>query len=156
MKYLIILAASLIGYPTFSQNLIPLEQRVNIQSDSTCLHQIIDNKWVCVGVKKEYAIQHDYNLQFEGKPSYRFELKEQDNTLSGYSKGETKGRAEMSYCYVVSSDFHKLSPDVFHDASILKTVYHYGKGACKQGSSMTYRFSIYIPKDLSPNVSTIT
>ena len=35
---------------------------------------------------------------FNGKPSYRFELKEDDNTLSGYAKGETKGRAEFSYC----------------------------------------------------------
>lgn len=75
--------------------------------------------------------------------------------MSGYAEGETKGRAEMSYCYAVSSDFAGSAPDVYNDASRMKTVYHHGKGACAQGSHIKYRFSIYVPEDLSPDVSTI-
>ena len=37
----------------------------------------------------------------------------------------------------------------------MKTVYHYGKGSCPQGSSMSYTFSVYIPHTLDKNVSTI-
>ena len=38
---------------------------------------------------------------------------------------------------------------------ITKTVYHHGKGACPQGSSRDYEFSVYIPSSLDSNVSTI-
>ena len=37
----------------------------------------------------------------------------------------------------------------------MKTVYHYGKGSCPQGSSMSYTFSVYIPRALDKDVSTI-
>lgn len=77
---------------------------------------------------------------FNGKPSYRFELKEGDNTLSGYAKGETKGRAEFSYCYATSDDFKGKPADTYKKAQIMKTVYHHGKGACPQGSSRDYEF----------------
>lgn len=50
-------------------------ERVNIQSDSARLNQIVDGEWVCVGLKKDYAILYDYDVKFDGKPSYRFELK---------------------------------------------------------------------------------
>ena len=84
-------------------------------------------------------------FQFNGKPSYRFELKEDDNTLSGYAKGETKGRAEFSYCYATSDDFKGKPADTYKKAQIMKTVYHHGKGICPQGASRDYEFSVYIP-----------
>ena len=81
-----------------TQTLVPLTERVNEQADSARVNQIIDDCWVAVGTKKPHAIQRDFTRMFNGKPSYRFELKEDDNTLSGYAKAETKGRAEFSYC----------------------------------------------------------
>ena len=116
---------------------------------------IIDDCWVAVGTKKPHAIQRDFTRMFNGKPSYRFELKEDDNTLSGYAKGETKGRAEFSYCYATSDDFKGLPADVYQKAQITKTVYHHGKGICPQGASRDYEFSVYIPSALDSNVSTI-
>lgn len=91
-----------------TQTLVPLTERVNVQADSARTDQIIDGCWVAVGTKKPHAIQRDYTCLLDGKPSYRFELKEDDNTLSGYAKGETKGRAEFSYCYATSDDFKGL------------------------------------------------
>ena len=76
-----------------NKELIPILSRVNIQSDSAKSSQVVDNKWVAVGVSRNYAIQYDYTLPFQGKPSFRFELKNTDNTLEGYSENETKGRA---------------------------------------------------------------
>ena len=73
-----------------TQTLVPLTERVNVQADSARVNQIIDDCWVAVGTKKPHAIQRDFTRMFNGKPSYRFELKEDDNTLSGYAKGETK------------------------------------------------------------------
>ena len=96
-----------------------------------------------------------FTRMFNGKPSYRFELKEDDNTLSGYAKGETKGRAEFSYCYATSDDFKGLPADVYQKAQITKTVYHHGKGICPQGASRDYEFSVYIPSSLGSDVSTI-
>lgn len=72
-----------------------------------------------------------------------------------HAKGETKGRAEFSYCYATSDDFRGLPADVYQKAQITKTVYHHGKGACPQGSSRDYEFSVYIPSSLDSNVSTI-
>ena len=137
-----------------TQTLIPLTERVNVQADSARVNQIIDGCWVAVGSKKSHAIQRDFTRMFNGKPSYRFELKEDDNTLSGYAKGETKGRAEFSYCYA-SDDFKGKPADTYKKAQIMKTVYHHGKGACPQGSSRDYEFSVYIPSTLGSDVSTI-
>ena len=138
-----------------TQTLMPLTERVNVQADSARINQIIDGCWVAVGTNKPHAIQRDFTNLFDGKPSYRFELKTEDNTLEGYAKGETKGRAEFSYCYATSDDFKGLPADVYQKAQITKTVYHYGKGACPQGSSHDYEFSVYIPSSLDSNVSTI-
>ena len=82
--------------------LTPIKERVNVQADSARIRQIVDGCWVAVGTNKSHAIQLDYSRPFQGQPSYRFELKQDDNTLEGYSKGETKGRAELCYCYAVS------------------------------------------------------
>ena len=117
-----------------TQTLVPLTERVNVQADSARINQIIDGCWVAVGTNKPHAIQRDFTNLFDGKPSYRFELKTEDNTLEGYAKGETKGRAEFSYCYATSDDFKGLPADVYQKAQITKTVYHHGKGACPQGS----------------------
>ena len=138
-----------------TQTLVPLTERVNVQADSARVNQIIDDCWVAVGTKKPHAIQRDFTRMFNGKPSYRFELKEDDNTLSGYAKGETKGRAEFSYCYATSDDFKGLPADVYQKAQITKTVYHYGKGICPQGASRDYEFAVYIPSSLGSDVSTI-
>ena len=92
---------ALTAQPQDTQTLVPLTERVNVQADSARVNQIIDDCWVAVGTKKPHAIQRDFTRMFNGKPSYRFELKEDDNTLSGYAKGETKGRAEFSYCYAM-------------------------------------------------------
>ena len=138
-----------------TQTLVPLTERVNVQADSARINQIIDGCWVAVGTNKPHAIQRDFTNLFDGKPSYRFELKTEDNTLEGYAKGETKGRAEFSYCYATSDDFRGLPADVYQKAQITKTVYPHGKGACPQGSSRDYEFSVYIPSSLDSNVSTI-
>lgn len=135
--------------------LVPLTERVNVQTDSARVSQIIDHCWVAVGTKKTHAIQRDYSVMFNHRPSYRFELKADDNTLQGYAKGETKGRAEFSYCYATAADFKNLPPDAYRKAQITKTVYHHGKGACRQGSSREYEFSIFVPTTLDKEVSTI-
>lgn len=138
-----------------NEQLIPLKERGNVQADSAKIKQIIDGRWVAVGTNKPHAIQLDYTHMFQGKPSYRFELRQDDNTLEGYAKGETKGRAELSYCYATSKDFQNQPAQAYPQAQKMKTVYHYGKGSCPQGSHMRYTFSVYVPSTLDKNVSTI-
>ncbi|MBB4037285.1 heparin lyase [Dysgonomonas hofstadii] len=140
---------------TQNKELITITERVNVQADTVRADQIINDEWVAVGTKKKYAICYDYTLPFNGEPSFRFELKENDNTLAGYSEGETKGRAELSYCYATAQDFKGFTEDVFLNAQKMKTVYHYGKGICEQGSHWKYTFSIYVPSALQRDVSTI-
>ena len=135
--------------------LIPLTERVNVQADSARINQVIDGCWVAVGTDKPHSIQRDYTIPFNGRPSYRFELKTEDNTLEGYAKGETKGRAEFSYCYATSADFKGQPASVYENAQKTKTVYHHGKGICPQGASRDYEFSVYIPSTLNGDVSTI-
>lgn len=125
--------------------LIPLVERVNVQSDTAKAFQIIGGEWVAVGINKEYAISLDGNILFNGKPSYRFELGADDNTLSGYSEGETKGRAELSYCYATTEDYKGVSSEEYGIRQLTKDVYHAGKGICTQGSSYRYTFSVYVP-----------
>ncbi|MGL4292835.1 MAG: heparin lyase I family protein [Bacteroidales bacterium] len=137
------------------QQEISITERVNVQSDSARVNQIIDGEWVAVGSKKPHAIVKDFSVLFQGKPSYRFELKEDDNTLEGYGAGETKGRAEFSYCYATHADFAGSTTEKYQTAQKKKTVYHYGKGICPQGSQRKYTFSVYVPSSLSPEVSTI-
>ena len=148
---------SLLMVSAFAQDnlLVPIRGRVNVQADSARVKQIIDGCWVAVGTNKPHSIQYDYTRLFDGKPSYRFELKQDDNTLSGYAKGETKGRAEFSYCYATHDDFKNEPESVYKNAKITKTVYHHGKGICPQGTSRSYVFSVYIPSSLDKNVSTI-
>lgn len=138
-----------------AQQLSPILPRVNIQGDSARMADIIDHEWVAVGINRPYAIQHDHTLLFNGRPSYRFGLKADDNSLEGYAEGETKGRAELSYCYATSNDFRDLPADTYLNAQKMKTVYHYGKGMCAQGSSGKYTFSVFIPSTLADSVSTI-
>ena len=147
--------ATLTAQTKGAETLVPLTERVNVQADSARIDQIIDGRWVAVGAKKKHAIQRDFTCLFNGKPSYRFELRREDNTLEGYGKGETKGRAELSYCYATSADFNGLPADAYRKAQITKTVYHHVKGICPQGASRDYEFSVYIPSDLNSNVSTI-
>ncbi len=137
------------------QHLEPILPRVNVQADSARLDQVIDGQWVAVGTKKSHAIQRDYTRPYKGKPSFRFELRADDNTLAGYAPGETKGRAELSYCYAVSDDFAGLTAADYEAAHRMKTVYHHGKGITPQGASREYRFAFYVPSDLSPEVCTI-
>lgn len=149
------MAASSLSVAAQSAKLIPLTERVNVQADSARMRQVIDGCWVAVGTNKPHSIQRDYTIPFKGQPSYRFELKQEDNTLEGYAQGETKGRAEFSYCYAVSDDFKQVPASVYENAQKTKTVYHHGKGICKQGASRDYEFSVYIPGTLDSQVSTI-
>lgn len=137
------------------QGLEPILPRVNVQADSARLDQVIDGKWVAVGTKKPHAIQRDFSRPYRGEPSYRFTLQADDNTLSGYAPGETKGRAELSYCYAVSADFAGLPDSDYDAAQRMKTVYHHGKGITPQGASREYRFAFYAPGDLSPDICAI-
>lgn len=133
----------------------PLPARVNVQVDSARLDQIIDGEWVAVGIGKPEAILRDFSRPYNGKPSYRFTLGSDDNTLQGYAPGETKGRAELSYCYATAADFNGASVKEYTDAQKTKTVYHRGKGICPQGAKRSYTFAVYIPSTLNSNVSTI-
>ena len=138
-----------------NKTLIPITTRVDIQGSVAPQTSVIDGEWVAVGSKKEHAIQYDYTRTFNGKPSYRFELKQNDNTLSGYNVGETKGRAELSYCYATKEHIKNLSAEQLEYAIRAKKVYHYGKGECPQGSTKHYQFSIYVPSELDASVNTI-
>lgn len=133
----------------------PLPRRVNIQMDSARLDQVIDGCWVAVGTRKVEAIQHDFSRPYQGRPSYRFALGEADNTLQGYAPGETKGRAELAYCYALSSDFASLTATDYEAARRMKTVYHHGKGISPQASSRIYHFAVWVPRELSEDVCTI-
>lgn len=150
-----LLAVSTAMLTAQNAKLIPLTERVNVQADSARINQVIDGCWVAVGTDKPHSIQRDYTIPFNGKPSYRFELKTEDNTLEGYAKGETKGRAEFSYCYATSADFKGQPASVYENVQKTKTVYHHGKGICPQGASRDYEFSVYIPSTLNGDVSTI-
>lgn len=138
-----------------SGRVIPFTPRVNIQDETAAADAILLKEWVGVGTKKAYSISVDSENLFQGKPSFRFELKQNDNTLAGYHAGETKGRAELSYCFARPDDLRKLTEEQKEQAALIKKVYFYGKGFCRQGSTMFYRFSIYVPSGLSPDVNTI-
>ncbi len=157
MKTIGILGALLVGMSAAAQQpqLQPLSERVNIQGDSARREQVIDGEWVAVGIRKPEALCRDYSRLYDGKPSYRFTLGSGDNTLKGYSPGETKGRSELAYCYAVAEDFAALTPDAYADAQKMKTVYHHGKGICPQGTSWRYTFAVYVPAELDSRVSTI-
>lgn len=149
----LLLAASPAAAQTPGLESIP--ERVNVQADSARMEQVIDGQWVAVGIRKEGALCRDFTRPYAGKPSFRFTLGSADNTLKGYAPGETKGRAELSYCYATAADFAALSPAEYVDAQKMKTVYHHGKGICPQGSSWRYTFAVYIPSELDSSVSTI-
>lgn len=141
----------------FSQGtgLTSITTRVNVQSDSARQADITGREWVAVGINRPYAIQLDSTRLIDGAPSYRFELKDDDNSLEGYSKGSTKGRAELSYCYATSADYSGLPDKTYLLDQALKMVYARGKGQCPQGTKWRYSFSIYVPSTLSPEVNTI-
>ena len=132
-----------------------LPEWVNIQADSARMSQVIDNEWVAVGIRKDEALGLDHSRMYGGKPSYRFTLGRDDNTLEGYAPGETKGRSELAWCYATAADFAGLPDKAYSDAQRMKTVYHHGKGICPQGTSWCYTFAVRIPAELSPEVSTI-
>ena len=133
----------------------PFTERVNIQTEYASASQIIDNEWVAVGISRPYALQIDETNRYNGKHSFRFELQEEDNSLSGYNDGETKGRSEMSFCYATPQDFASLPAVAYSNAQRMKTVYHHGKGYCPQGTAWTYHFAVYVPSDMRDDVNTI-
>ncbi|MFT4094615.1 MAG: heparin lyase I family protein [Niabella sp.] len=135
--------------------LVPVTTRVNVQADSARKKDVVDGEWVAVGIGRPYAIQKDATLLFSGKPSYRFELKGEDNSLEGYEEGSTKGRAELCYCYATHDDYKNLPAGAYTTDQVLKLVYNRGKGQCAQGTRWNYTFSVYIPSSLSDGVNTI-
>lgn len=157
MKKTILSCAFMMALSLHAQkkDFVSLPSRVNVQSEYAPDSAIIDGEWVAVGTGKKHAIGYDYTRMFKGKPSYRFYLKADDNTLEGWSKGETKGRAELSYCYATAQDIAKLTDQEYDNAVKIKKVYHYGKGISEQASTRDYTFSVYIPGDLSNKVHTI-
>ncbi|MBO9618299.1 MAG: heparin lyase I family protein [Niabella sp.] len=140
---------------TAQKGLEPVLTRVNVQADTAARADVVDNAWVGVGIDRPYSIQKDAALLFNGKPSYRFELKGEDNSLEGYEEGSTKGRAELCYCYSTTDDYKGLPSATYATDQILKMVYDRGKGQCKQGSKWTYTFSVYVPSALAADVNTI-
>lgn len=162
LRYLysiIILGVTLVCLPfsVTAQNLSwqSIRTRVDIQSDTAATSDIVDGRWVAVGIRKPYAICIDSVYRFQGKPSFRFELKASDNTLSGYAAGETKGRAELSACFATAADYRDLPARVYQLAQCTKTVYHRGRGIIPQGSTAQYTFSIYLPSTTDSCVSSI-
>ena len=154
MDKVILLVLALFSSNIYSQK-APIKHRTNVQAEVVLPEKEIDGEWVAVGTRAEHAIQHDYDIKFDGKPSYRFELGAKDNTLSGYKKGTTKGRAELSYAYARASDLTEFSDEKISNEIIMKNIYHYGKGFCDQGSRMKYKFSFYCPSEVPKNVKTI-
>jgi len=150
-----VLLTSVLSLNAQNQQIVPLPLRVSIQDELAGDDAIIDQQWVAVGTGAEHAIGKDFSNPFEGRPSYRFELTNQDNTLEGYNAGETKGRAELSFCYARKEDVKMFSPEQIADMITAKKIYHYGKGSCKQASTMYYKFSVYVPSSLSADVNTI-
>jgi len=138
-----------------AQKLMPLTKRVSVQTELAPADAIIDGEWVAVGTKAEHAICLDSTILFNGKPSFRFELRTEDNTLAGYNEGETKGRAELSYAYVTAEDVKNMTAAQIENAIQAKNIYNHGKGICEQGSTMYYRFSIYVPSTIAYDVNTI-
>jgi heparin lyase len=139
----------------YTDTLISIGNRVNIQAEIAPANKIINNEWVAVGINVPYAIQQDYKLLYKGKPSFRFELKENDNSLEGYNDGETKGRAELSYCYAVESDFAGKTAKTIQRAVNAKVIYHSGKGIIPQACTSEHQFSIYVPEGLGNDMQTI-
>lgn len=137
------------------KQLVSFTERVDIQTEYALPEEIIDQDWVAVGISTPHALQIDGTVPYAGNHSFRFELRENDNSLSGYNEDETKGRSEMSFCYAVPEDFNVYPADTYGKAQHLKTVYHYGKGSYKQGSSWHYRFAIRVPDTLRKDVNTI-
>lgn len=157
-KYYILLVLLSLGcFSLAAQNkqAQPIATRVNIQADTARQKDIVDGAWVAVGIDRPYAIQKDFSLLFNGQPSYRFDLRNEDNSLEGYEEGNTKGRAELSYCYATSDDYKNVPAGTYQLDQVLKMVYDRGKGQCGQGSKWTYTFSVYVPSALPADVNTI-
>lgn len=131
----------------------PLQTRVDIQTDTVTAGQIIDGQWVAVGLQREYAISRNIGLLPHKVAAYRFELREEDNILEGLYPGEKVARAELSYCYGVSSDYS--SRDEYLAARRRRTVHYLGKGACSQASHMKYSFKIFVPSTMNANACVI-
>lgn len=136
-------------------NLLPVTARVDIQSEIAPPDAVIDNECVAVGIPKPYAIRKDYGLLYDGKPSFRFQLGRDDNTLKGYRPGTTKGRAELAFCYATAADFKGRPASFYQGCRAVKNVYFYGKGFCPQGATVAYTFSAFIPSSLSEDASVI-
>lgn len=143
------------GSAAMAENFQPITARVNVQQEVAPDEAVVDGRWVVVGTKKQHAFGLDSDVLYKGKPSYRFFLDAADNTLQGYSAGETKGRIELCGCYATRADVAKLTAEELKLEEICKTVYHNGKGTFAQGSSCRFRFAVYVPSAMSADVNTI-
>ena len=131
----------------------PVKERIDIQTQTADSVQVIDNRWVAVGLAKEYMIQQDTTWLPGGEASYRFELRQGDNTLGGFYPGEKVARAELSYCYASPQDYKDTLS--FQDARRRKTVHYAGKGICGQGERRSYTFRIFIPREMDSEADVI-
>lgn len=91
--------ATLTAQTKGAETLVPLTERVNVQADSARIDQIIDGRWVAVGAKKKHAIQRDFTCLFNGKPSYRFELRRR--TIHWRDTAREKPKAVPSFLIVM-------------------------------------------------------
>ncbi len=132
-----------------------LIERVSVQDEIAEPHQIIDGQWVAVGITRDYALMRNNVVRYKDQPSYQFTLLEGDNSLDGYNDGESKGRAEISYCYATADDYKGVEAGMYEKEKLVKNVYHRGKGYCEQGSRMRYRFAMHVPDTISEQVQTI-
>lgn len=134
--------------PDEELSLIPITERVGIQNEIARPEQIIDGQWVPIGPQSPNSILYDYTMPYNNKPSYKFELDENANTIPGYNEGSTKGRAELSYCYATSADFEDKAENTLANARKILSVYHYGKGIIPQNSTSEHSFSVYFPQNM--------
>lgn len=137
------------------QGLEPISERVDVQAGIARPEQIVDGEWVAVGTSAKRAIVRDHSRLYDGRPSHRFRLREDDNTLTGYAKGSTKGRAELSYAFTTAEHVKNLNAREIRRKMQVRNLYHYGKGVSEQGARMHYRFAIRVPSDISPDTKAI-
>lgn len=56
--------------PNEELSLVPITERVNIQTEIAKPEQIIDGQWVPIGPQSPNSIQYDYTTLYNNKPSY--------------------------------------------------------------------------------------
>lgn len=117
--------------------------------------QVIDGQWGAIGSPRADALMLDQSKPYENKPSFRFYLSSDDNAETGFEAGVTKGRIELSRLYVTPEDLTHLTPEEYKVKKTINTLYQNGEGITDQASQMFYRFAIFVPEDINPDVRAV-